>query len=205
MRLAEGAVADRVAFASPDEDTAYFVDALSPDVRGNEQRLGFYGGDSGADATERKESAMTGKGDFTDEEWELLREGPASAGMIVATAAKGGSFRESFALAKAYAEARKQHGESELLDELVSAGPKTGSRQHSADELKNHGLQRLREAVELLGRKATAQEAEDYRAFVVSLAEKVAQAHEEGGEEVSSEEKAAIADIASSVEANKSP
>ena len=74
---------------------------------------------------------MTGKAAFTDEEWEQLREAPATAGMIVVTSEGGGTFRETFALAKAYAEARKQHGESELLDELVAAGPKGGPRAHS--------------------------------------------------------------------------
>jgi hypothetical protein len=144
---------------------------------------------------------MTARSAFTDEEWELVKEGPASAGMIVITAERGGTFRETFALAKAYTEARKQHGESELLDELVSAGPKGGTRSHSPEELREKGLQNLREAAALLQQKATAEEVEDYRAFVVSLAEKVAEAHKEGGEQVSAAERAAIGDIAASVAA----
>jgi len=81
---------------------------------------------------------MTGKADFTQEEWELLREGPSSAGLIVVTAQRGGTFRESFALAKAYAEARQQHGESELLDEIVAEKPERDhTRYHSAEELKH--------------------------------------------------------------------
>jgi hypothetical protein len=63
---------------------------------------------------------MTGSADFTPEEWEVVREGPTSAGMIVSTAQRGGSFREAFAMAKAYTEARK---DSALLDELVSSKP----------------------------------------------------------------------------------
>ena len=51
---------------------------------------------------------MTGKADFTPEEWELILEGPPSAGMIIVTAQRGGSFRESIAMAKAYVEARKE-------------------------------------------------------------------------------------------------
>src|SRR5215218_151575 len=100
---------------------------------------------------------MTGKADFTPEEWELILEGPPSAGMIVVTAQRGGSFRESIAMAKAYVEARRQHGESELLDEIVAAKPERDhTRYHSVEELKQHGLQHLRDAVELLERKATA-------------------------------------------------
>ena len=66
---------------------------------------------------------MTGKSAFTEQEWQAVLEGPPTAGVIVASAERGGSFRESFALARAYAEARQQHGESELLDELASAKP----------------------------------------------------------------------------------
>jgi hypothetical protein len=143
---------------------------------------------------------MTGKADFTEAEWETVREGPPAAGMIVVTAAHGGTFRETFAMAKAYAEARKQHGASQLLDEIVSAKPKTDhTRYHSYDELKQHGLQHLRDAVALLERKAAPEEVEDFRRFVVTLAERVAGAHEESGEAVSGPERAAIQEISAAV------
>ena len=66
---------------------------------------------------------MTGKADFTEEEWKLVLEAPPSAGLIVIASDRGGSVRESFSMAKAYTEARKEHGESELLDEIVTAKP----------------------------------------------------------------------------------
>ena len=47
---------------------------------------------------------MTGKADFTQDEWERILEGPPSAGMIVVTAQRGGTFRESFAIGRAYVE-----------------------------------------------------------------------------------------------------
>jgi hypothetical protein len=142
---------------------------------------------------------MTGKSDFTDEEWDVLREGPAAAGMMVVMADRGGTLRETFAMAKAYGEARKQHGESELLDELVAAGPKRGSRYHSPEELNTQGQQRLREAADLLTRKATSNELDDYRAFVLTLAKKVAEAHREHDEQVSEHEQAAIRGIEASL------
>lgn len=67
---------------------------------------------------------MTTKADFTPQEWELVLEGPMSAGMIVITAQRGGILRETVSMAKAYAEARQQHGQSELLDEIVAVKPK---------------------------------------------------------------------------------
>ena len=140
---------------------------------------------------------MTGKTDFTAEEWDTVLEGPTSAGLIVSTAQRGGSFREILAMAKTYTDARKEHGESELLDEIVSHKPEMDrTRAHSPEELKEHGLQRIRDAVALLTQKATPQELDDYRRFVVSLAERVAGAKSEGdGQPVSDSERAAIAEI----------
>jgi hypothetical protein len=143
---------------------------------------------------------MTTKADFTQEEWATVLEGPPSAGMIVVTAQRGGTIRETFAMSKAYVEARQQHGESELLDEIVAAKPEIDhTRYHSVEELKQHGLQHLRDAVELLERKATPDEVEGYRRFVVMLAEKVAQAHREGGAAVSEAEQAAIDEISATL------
>jgi hypothetical protein len=140
---------------------------------------------------------MTGSADFTPEEWDAIQEGPTSAGMIVSTAQRGGSFREAFAMAKTFAEARQEHGDSALLDELVAAKPEMdrgGAR--SPQELKEHGLQRIREAISFLEQKATSEELAEYRGFVLSLAQRVAGAKDEGeGSEVSEAESAAITEI----------
>jgi hypothetical protein len=103
-------------------------------------------------------------------------------------------------MAKAYVEARQYHGESELLDEIVSAKPEIDhTRYHSAEELKEHGLQHLRDAVALLERKASPEDLEDYKRFVLNLADKVANAHRENGESVSPAERAAIEEVAASL------
>jgi hypothetical protein len=139
---------------------------------------------------------MTAKTAFTPDEWTTVLEGPPAAGMVVITAAHGGMFRETIALSKAYVEARAQHGESELLDEIVAAKPQLDhTRYHSPEELKEHALGRLRDAVRLLETKATPEELDDYRRFVVNLASKVAAAHREGGQDVSPPEQAAIQEI----------
>jgi hypothetical protein len=141
---------------------------------------------------------MTSKADFTDEEWELVRAGPPTAGMITLLASSGGTFRETWALAKTFAEARQQHGESDLLDALVAEKPEM-KRYHSAEEAENEGLSRLSQAVALLEQKATADEVESYKRFTLSVAERVAEAHKEHGTQVSPEEHAAIAKIESSL------
>jgi hypothetical protein len=141
---------------------------------------------------------MTTHADFTEQEWETVLEGPTSAGMIVITAERGGTFRETFAMAKAYTEARQEHGASELLDEIVSHKPETDrTRAHSPEEMREHGLQNIRDAIALVGAKATPAELGDYRLFVVTLAKKVAAAKKEKGstDGVSEHEAQAITEI----------
>jgi hypothetical protein len=139
---------------------------------------------------------MTGKSDFTEQEWDTVLKGPPAAGLIVAAAAKGGTWKESIAIAKSYTEARKQHGASELLDAIVSAKPEVEHHMyHSFDDLKQAGLEQVRNAVGVLETKATPDEVDDYRKFVLTLSDHVANAHREDGMAVSGGEQAAIADI----------
>jgi hypothetical protein len=148
---------------------------------------------------------MTTRAAFSEEEWRSVLEGPPSAGMIVVTAAHGGMFRETVAMSKAYAEARSMHGRSELLDEIVAAKPKTDhTRFGSVEAFRDHGLQNLRTAVALLETKATTQEVDDYRQFVLDLAEKVAAAHREDGQSVSPPETVAIDQIAEALGTKRS-
>ena len=143
---------------------------------------------------------MTAKSDFTEEEWELVAEGPALAGVIAATAQRGGSFRESYALAKTYAEARQRHGESELLDQIVSEKPEFDRKKyHSPEELHDKGLQRIQQATQLVESKATPEEVDSYRSFALDVAKNVAAAHKEDGERVSPAEEAAIAAVSASL------
>jgi hypothetical protein len=144
--------------------------------------------------------AITGRADFTPEEWDLVLEGPPTAGLVVLTAQRGGTFRESYAIAKSYAEARQQHGQSQLLDEIVAAKPEIDrKRYHSPEEVQEQGLARVRQAVELLEGKATPDEAEAYKHFVLTLAERVAHAHREHGVEVSDAEQAALDKLAAAL------
>jgi hypothetical protein len=66
---------------------------------------------------------MTTKADFTPDEWSVLLEGPASAGVMMMAAERGGSFRETRSIRQAYGAARQQHGQNALLDEIVSSKP----------------------------------------------------------------------------------
>jgi hypothetical protein len=126
---------------------------------------------------------MTRKADFNAEEWSTVVEGPLYAGMRVISADRGGTLRESLAMGRVYQEARAGHGASELLDELVKSPPSIGP-----DRLREAGgniaavaSERLREAIRILEAKATAEETDAYKRFVMTLAQAVASAHKEGG------------------------
>ena len=149
---------------------------------------------------------MTGKADFNADEWSTVVEGPMLAGLRVITAGRGGTIRESLAMGQTYAKARQDQGNSELLDALVSSPPALDpQRAQGGGDIAQLSGERLRQAVELLESKATPDEVEAYKRFVLSLAQAAAEAHKEGGflgvggKEVSPEEQAAIDDISATL------
>ena len=145
---------------------------------------------------------MTKKADFNADEWSKVVEAPLLAGLHVVSADRGGSIRESVAMAKVYAEVRKHQGQSELLDELVSTPPAVDQQKvREAGDIGPQATERLHEAVALLQQKATPEEVDAYRNFVMDVAEAAAKAHKEGGfigiggKQVSEKEQAALNEI----------
>jgi hypothetical protein len=144
---------------------------------------------------------MTKKADFNADEWERVARAPALAGLMVIFADRGGTIRETIALGKAYAEARRDGG-SELLEDVVASPPQVDPKSiGSPDQLPEH----IREAVRIMEEKTTPEEAEEYRQFILRVADVVAHAHKEGGvlgiggKEVSEQEQAALDQLASTL------
>jgi hypothetical protein len=149
---------------------------------------------------------MTRKADFNAEEWSLVLEGPPVAGMVVMSAHRGGSIREAISMGKAYQAAQKEES-AQLVQEIVSARPEFDrNRYKTPEELRERGLTRIREAVNLLESKATAEEVDEYKQFILDVADTVANAKKEGGvlgiggKPVSEEEKRAIDEIAQTLD-----
>ena len=150
---------------------------------------------------------MTKKADFNAEEWSTIAEGPPLAGMRVITASRGGTIRESVAMAQTYARARQQQGESELLDELVASPPSVDPEGvRSAGDIGRASTERLQAALAVLGEKASPEEVDAYKRFVLAVAEAAAEAHKEGGfmgvggKQISEKERAALDEIATTLE-----
>lgn len=148
---------------------------------------------------------MTTKTEFNAEEWERVAQAPALAGLTVVIADRGGTIRETIALGRAYAEARRDGG-SELLEQIAATAPQVDrASMGPADQMREQLPERIREAVRIVEEKATPEEAREYREFVMRLADVVAHAHKEGGvlgiggKEVSPEEQAVLDELASAL------
>lgn len=138
---------------------------------------------------------MTTKTAFTDDEWRTLVEAPTLAGMMLITASGGGTFRETFALARAYGEARAEHGASELLDAIVAEKPQFDRHRYKTeDELRTHGAEQLAAAVAIL-REKSPDDLPAYRQLVLDVARQVAEAHKEDGRTISPQEQAMLDEI----------
>lgn len=125
---------------------------------------------------------MTTKAAFNAEEWSVVVAAPALTGLLVVSAGRGGTVRESVAISRAYAEARENRPGlllQEVLDTPAGVNPRQAPR--SGEELESHALNRLRAAIRILDLHATPEEVAEYKRFVYGLAEAVANAHKEGG------------------------
>jgi hypothetical protein len=149
---------------------------------------------------------MATKADFNADEWSKLVEAPLLAGMRVSGASGGGKIREAVAVAKVYGEARTQHGDSALLDEIVGSPPgveQTGPGDDPAAVV----AARLKEALRIVDEKSPA-DSDAYRSFIVAVARGAAEAHKEGGfigiggRKISEEEAAALDEIQAVVDAS---
>ena len=125
---------------------------------------------------------MASKEDFNAVDWDSIATAPAIAGLIVITAQRGGTIRESVAMAKAYVAAGEQHSGHDILGEIVAKPPEVSPREFgSVEELKTQGLDRIRGAVDLLEAKATPEELDAYKQFTLTVATAAAEADKSGG------------------------
>jgi hypothetical protein len=146
---------------------------------------------------------MTGKAEFNAEEWDVVVGAPLLGAMMVIAADKGGSVRETLAVARDYAAAREAH-DGELMSAILASAPAAGGapRATKGEDLARAAPAALREAIAILERVATPEEVVEYKRFAYSLAESAARAHREGGllrraaSDISEAEQAALDAIA---------
>jgi hypothetical protein len=135
---------------------------------------------------------MTTKADFTDEEWTRLARAPLVAGMAISFADPGGpieALKESMASLKTITEVAQTGGDGELVDTLAKdVTAKAKQRQNPLAGFKPRGamageeiLDELRAVNGIVTEKATPEEAEAFRQWLLEAAERSANAAKEGG------------------------
>jgi hypothetical protein len=135
---------------------------------------------------------MTGKADFSDEEWTRLKRAPFIAGMAISLSDPGGPIelvKETAATLKTVAGAAEQGARGELVTALASeVAAETKARQNPLGEFKARGalagqeiLEELSAANAIVSAKASPDDAESYRAWLKDAAQEAANAAKEGG------------------------
>jgi len=135
---------------------------------------------------------MTTKSDFTDEEWARLERAPLVAGMAITLADPGGpieAVKESVAAIKTVTEAAESGAEGGLVDEVAkSVAEKARQRQSPLGDFKPRGalagqeiLDELQAVNGILTEKATPEDASSFRKWLLTAAQRSADAAKEGG------------------------
>ena len=136
--------------------------------------------------------SMTTKADFTEEEWVRLGRAPLVAGMAISLADSGGlieAIKESIAAIRTVLEAAQTGSHGEFVHAVAAdVAEKTQHRQSPLGGFKPKGrnageeiLDELRAVNALLVEKTTPEEADQFRDWLKTAAQRTATAAKEGG------------------------
>ena len=163
---------------------------------------------------------MTTRTDYTDEEWKSIKAAPLLAGMYVSMVAKSGPIdtaKEALAISQSLAELVKKGSANQLIATMIEeVKPKEGEAVQTREgisvnvktleELHKATIDTLQQASAALT-KAMPEETAEYKQFVLTVAQRVAEAGKEGGflgiggTRVSAAETRAIQEIGDALEA----
>jgi hypothetical protein len=159
---------------------------------------------------------MATKSDFTADEWSQIQRAPFMAGLAVVAASPSGPFgvvKELFAVGKMLGEVKLQGTSNDLIKALV-ADIEAGAKDLSApaelkgktpEQVKSYAIESLRQVAALIDKKTKPDEAQGFKQWLVSVAQKVAEAAKEGGflgfggTRVSEEEAATIKELSTTL------
>ena len=134
---------------------------------------------------------MTTKADFTEDEWATLVRSPMVAGAAISLADPGGPIevlKETSAVVKVVT-ASAGEDDDDLVGQVArEVRSLAEQRKNPLGDFKPRGalagkeiLDELGRANEIVGAKATPEEAEAFRAFILECAQRAAEAAKEGG------------------------
>ena len=143
--------------------------------------------------TPTMEAQMTSKADFTDEEWTRIKRAPFVAGMAISLADPGGpieAVKESSATLKTVMGAAEQGGRGELVDAVADEvaaearqrkNPLSGFKPSGAANAGVEILDELGGVNRIVSEKASPEDAEAMREWLLAAAQAAADAAKEGG------------------------
>jgi hypothetical protein len=158
---------------------------------------------------------MSDKSSFTPEEWQVLFTAAPMIGMGVSLASPNGPFgvvKEMFAVGMAISETLQAGSSNPLvravIDDMKARGtkPERPVGMDNPESAKRVVLETMKRVNTVLAAKSTPDEAAGFKSWLLTIADKVAQASTEGGffgiggERISQAEKQAIAELASALE-----
>ena len=132
---------------------------------------------------------MATKADFTEDEWTRLKRGPFIAGLAISLADPGGPIEAIKETAAALKTVTAAAGSGALVGALASeVSEEARNRKNPLAGFKPKGalagqeiLDELRAVNEIVSQKATPEEAEAYRGWLLEAAKESAEAAKEGG------------------------
>jgi hypothetical protein len=129
---------------------------------------------------------MTSKQDFTDEEWTRIRRAPLVAGVAISLADPGGPIEMAKETMATLRSATLPPSQEELLAAVaLDLQAATQHKQNPLGDFKPRGgqqvLEELREVNQLVTAKATPEEGQAFRRWLLVAAQAAADAGKEGG------------------------
>jgi hypothetical protein len=135
---------------------------------------------------------MTGKADFTDEEWTRLKRAPFVAGMAISLSDPGGPIelvKETAATLKTVTGAAEQGGRGEFVGAVATeVAAEAKERKNPLGGFKARGALAVQEIVDelagvngIVSAKASPEDADAYRTWLKDAAQEAANAAKEGG------------------------
>ena len=154
---------------------------------------------------------MTSKADFTPEEWKIIVAAAPMVGLAVTCASPNGPWgvlKEMLSMGMAMAEMLQKGGSNPLIADLAAdlkarqTKPEPPEGIKDSEQCKELALNHVRAVNDLVNRKVKAEEADEFKKWLLAVAGRVAEASNEGGifgfggERVSDAEKNVLRQIA---------
>lgn len=154
---------------------------------------------------------MARKTDFTTEEWKMIVAAAPMVGLAVTCASPNGPWgvlKEMLSMGMAMAEMLQKGSSNPLIAELAAdlkerqTKPEPPQGMKDPEQAKELALNHIRAVNDIVGRKDKADEADEFKKWLLAVGERVAEASNEGGifgiggERVSEAEKNVLRQIA---------